>query len=215
VIFQELDVNRGWKLEAGEPQFSLTSTYLSVNLTPAQGVSFSGGFDSRRNIRLYRDLTTPEELFDDRFRRGYWGGVNFTIARKLRLGGDVRGQSIDGADSLGTTAWSATMSVDQLTPLGLGLRFRGTRYTTPERGPGLLLVGGLRVSPGSLGSVEFNGGVRQEKASPGTDRFWAGIDTEIFLRRSWFILATFTREWGRDGLTPTTDLLYGGLSWRF
>lgn len=215
VVFQELDVNRGWKLAAGEPRFSLTSTYLSLNLTPAQGVSFSGGYDSRRNVRLYRDLTTPEELFDDRFRRGYWGGVSLTIAHKLRLGGDVRGQSIDGADSLGTTAWSATMSADQLTPLGLGLRFRGTRYTTPDRGPGLLLVGGLRVSPGSVGSVEFNGGVRQEKASPGTDRFWAGIDTEVFLRRSWFILATFTREWGRDGLTPTTDLLYGGVSWRF
>lgn len=215
VLFQELDVNRGWKLEAGEPKFSLTSTYLSVNLTPARGVSFSGGYDSRRNVRLYRDLTTPEELFDDRFRRGYWGSANFTIAGKLRLGGDVRGQSIAGADSLGTTAWSVTMNADQLTTLGIGLRFRGTHYTTPGRGPGVLLVGGVRVAAGTFGSLEVNGGARREASSPGTDRFWAGIDTEVYLRRSWFILATFTHEWGRHRLTPTTDLFYGGLSWRF
>ena len=215
VIFQELDVNRGWKITAGEPRFSLTSAYASMNLTPAQGVSLSGGYDGRRNVRLYRDLITPEEVFDDRFRRGYWGGVNFTIARKLRIGGDARAQSVDGADSLGTTAWSATMSVDQLSPLGLGLRLRGTRYTTPGRGPGTLVVGGVRLSPGSFGSVEVNGGTRQEQANPDTDRFWAGLDTEVFVRRSWFILATFTREWGRGGKTPTTELFYGGLSWRF
>jgi hypothetical protein len=215
VLLQELDVNRGWKIAAGEPRFSLTSTYASINLTPARGVALSGGYDGRRNIRLYRDLTTPEEVFDDRFRRGYWAGANFTIARKLRIGGDARVQTVDGADSLGTTAYSATMSVDQISPLGLGLRMRATRYTTPGRGPGTLVVGGLRLSPGSLGSMEINGGARQEDASPGTDRFWAGLDAEVFLRRSWFLLATFTREWGRGGLTPTTDLLYGGLSWRF
>jgi hypothetical protein len=78
-----------------------------------------------------------------------------------------------------------------------------------------LIVGGLRVSPAALGSIEINGGSRREKAFPDADRFWAGVDTEVFLKRSWFILATFTREWGRGGLTPTTDLFYGGLSWRF
>lgn len=215
IVLQELDVNRGWKIAAGEPRFSLTSTYASMNLMPARGVSISGGYDGRRNIRLYRDLTTPEELFDDRFRRGYWGGVNLTIARKLHLGGDVRAQTVDGADSLGTTAWSGTMNVDQLTSLGLGLRFRGTRYTTPGRGPGTLMAGALRLSPVSIGSIEINGGTRQERANPDSDRFWAGLETEVFLRRSWFILATFTREWGRGDLTPTTDLFYGGLSWRF
>lgn len=215
VLLQELDVNRGWKIAAGEPRFSLTSTYASINLMPVRSVSLTGGYDSRRNVRLYRDLTTPEEVFDDRFRRGYWGGVNFTIARKLRIGGDARAQTVERADSLGTTAWSATMSLDQLTSLGAGLRLRATRYTTPGRGPGTLVVGGVRLSPGAVGSLEINGGSRTEDASPGTDRFWAGIDAELFIRRSWFLLATFTREWGRGNLTPTTDLLYGGLSWRF
>lgn len=215
VVLQELDMNRGWKLAAGEPRFSLTSTFFSLNLTPASGVSFNGGFDSRRNVRLYRDLTTPEELFDDRFRRGYWGGVQLTIAKKLHLGGDVRTSTVEGADSLRTTAWSGTLSADRLTPLGLGLRVRGTRYQTPGRGPGLLVTGGVRFSPVSIGSLELNGGTRRETGDPQNDRFWAGFDAQLFVGRSWFALATFTREWGRTGLTPTTDLLYGGLSYRF
>ena len=58
VVLQEIDINRGWKLEAGEPRFSLTSTFVSLHLTPAAGFSITGGLDSRRNVRLYRDLTT-------------------------------------------------------------------------------------------------------------------------------------------------------------
>lgn len=215
VVLQELDVNRGWKLAAGEPRFSLTSTFVSLNLTPVAGLSLNGGLDSRRNVRLYRDLATPEEQFDDRFRRGYWGGVQLTLARKLRLGGDLRTSTVEGADSLRTTAWSGTLSTDPVTPLGLGLRLRGTRYETPGRGPGSLVTGGLRFSPAPVGSLELNGGMRKEAGHRDGDRFWGGFDVELLLQRSWFVLATFTREWGRAGLTPTTDLLYGGLSYRF
>jgi hypothetical protein len=164
---------------------------------------------------LYRDLATPEELFDDRFRRGYWGGMQVTVANKLHLGGDVRTSTVEGADSLRTTAWSGTLSTDPLTPLGVGVRVRATRYTTPGHGPGLLMTGGMRFAPFSAGSLEFNGGIRRETGDPDRDRFWAGLDVEIFLRRSWFILGTFTHEWGRNGLTPSTDLFYGGLSYRF
>lgn len=215
VVLQEVDLNRGWKLEAGEPRFGLTSTFVSLHLAPVTGFSINGGLDSRRNVRLYRDLTTPEELFDDRFRRGYWGGVQLTVAKKLHLGGDVRTSTVEAADSLRTTAWSGTLSVDQLTPLGVGFRVRGTRYETPGHGPGLLVTGGVRFSPGTIGSLELNGGTRRETTDPDRDRFWAGFDLQVYVQRSWFALATFTREWGRAGLTPTTDLLYGGLSYRF
>ncbi len=215
LVLQEVDLNRGWKVAAGEPRLGLTSTFASVNLNPANGVSLNGGFDSRRNIRLYRDLTTPEDLFDDRFRQGLWAGANFTIRRKFRLGSDVRTNRVSGADSLTTTAYSVTASADQLTPLGFGLRFRGTRYQVPMRGTGTLLSGAFRLAPPSLGALEINGGRRSEHIDPDQDRTWAGFSTEVFVRRSWFFLVTFTREWGRNGLTPTTDLLYGGLSYRF
>ncbi len=215
VLLQELDLNRGWKLAAGEPRLALTSTFFSLNLTPTRWFAINGGVDNRRNVRLYRDLVTPEEVFDDRFRFGVWGGASLTIARKLRIGADTRRNSVQGADSLQTTAVSATLNLDRITPLGLGLRARATRYETPGRGPGWLYVGAFRVAPGSFGALEATGGSRQEMQSPTSDRFWAGVNAEVFVRRSWFGLFSFTREWGRSGATPTTDQLYAGLSYRF
>ncbi|MEZ4456727.1 MAG: hypothetical protein R2882_09295 [Gemmatimonadales bacterium] len=193
----------------------MTSAYVSGYLTPVRGISLTGGFDSRRTVRLYRDLTTPETVFDDRFRRGYWGGANLNIGGKLRLGGDVRTRTVEGLDSLATTAYSATANLDRITPAGLGLRFRGTWYDTPDRGNGTLLVGAFRIAPANTGALEFNAGSRKETGNPDADRFWAGAEADLFIHRSWFVLATFTREWGRSGLTPTTDLLYAGLSYRF
>ncbi len=215
IVLQEIDFNRGWKLAAGEPRLSVTSAYASANLNPTQWFSLSGGFDSRRNVRLYRDLLTPEDVFDDRLRVGYWGGANLTIARKLRLGGDMRVRTVSGTDSLKTTAYSVYASVDRLTPLGLGFRLRGTWYDTPGRGKGSLMVGSVRLAPSSLGALEFSLGTRQEPNFRTDDRFWSGVDAEVFLMRSWFGLVNFTKEWGRDHLTPTTELLYAGLSYRF
>jgi hypothetical protein len=215
LALQEVDLNRGWKVEAGEPRLGLTSTFVSVTVTPLQSLYLQAGLDSRRNVRLYRDLVTPEEVFDDRFRQGYWAGATLTIAKKLRIGSDVRTNRVSGADSLGTTAISVNASADGISPAGLGFRFRGTRYTVPLRGQGSLGSAALRFAPPSLGALELNGGLRTEGADRTRDRFWAGASAELFVRRSWFFLLTFTREWGRDGLTPTTDLLYGGLSYRF
>lgn len=215
VLLQELDLNRGWKVEAGERRLAPTSTYFSLNLVPGDWVALSGGFDSRRNLRLYRDLTTPEELFDDRVRLGVWGGVGLTVARRLRLGGEVRRSTVDGADSLRTTAVSGYMSVDRFTALGLSLRLRMTRFETPARGPGLLLSGTFRIAPGAVAGLELVGGQRRDLRAPDSDRRWAGANGELAIRRSWFALASFSREWGRDGLTPTTDQLYAGLSYRF
>lgn len=214
VVLQELDFNRGWKLEAGESRLAATSTYFSLHLTPARWLSLNGGLDNRRNVRLYRDLTTPEELFDDRFRFGLWGGAAIT-AGKVRLGGDVRSSTIGGSDSLRTTAVSTYLGVDRLTGAGLGLRLRATRYETPGRGPGQLYSGAVRIAPATIGTLELVGGSRREDNSPSADRFWAGANVELALRRAWFGLASFSREWGRDGLTPTTDQLYAGISYRF
>ena len=63
--------------------------------------------------------------------------------------------------------------------------------------------------------LEFSLGTRREPNFRTDDRFWSGVDGEVFLMRSWFGLVNFTKEWGRDHLTPTTELLYASLSNRF
>jgi hypothetical protein len=215
ILLQEIDVNRGWKAAAGESRLAVTSTYLSLRVTPASALSISGGLDNRRNVRLYRDLATPEDEFDDRFRMGAWGGVSLALGRHVRVGGDARITEVRGADSLRTSAVSGSVSVDRLTALGLGLRARAARYQTPGRGPGWFYAGAIRVAPGSIGSLELGGGGRQEKLLASQDRFWVEANAELVFARAWLILMTASREWGRDLMTPATDHLYTGLSYRF
>ena len=62
------------------------------------------------------------------------------------------------------------------------------------------------------GSVYFGAG----PSGPVMNRAaWTGVDAEVFLLRSCFGLVNFTREWGRDHLTPTNELLDAGLSYQF
>jgi hypothetical protein len=215
IVLQEVDLNRSWKIAAGEPRFSFTSTYASVSVTPARWVALTGGIDNRRNVRLYQDLVTPEQVFDARFRLGLWSGVSFAVGSKLRFGGDIRSSEIDGADSLRTAAYSANLSLDRLTTAGLGLRLRWTRYETPGRGPGQLSAATIRLAPRAIGAIELTGGQRREPGGVLLDRSWLGATLELAVRRSWFGLASITREWGPDGATAATDLLYAGLSYRF
>src|SRR5512146_486454 len=86
---QEVDVNRGWKRAAGEPAVSPTSTFGFVSIRPSELLSIQGGFDNRRNVRLYRDFVSPETEFDDAFREGVWGGADLTIHQRIRIGGNA------------------------------------------------------------------------------------------------------------------------------
>lgn len=216
VVLQEIDYNRALKRVVGEPLFGLTSTFASINVNGGDWLNLNFGLDNRRNVRLYRDLVTPEETFDDRFRLGMWSGINLTFAKhRVRLGADARTSTVGGSDSLRTTGYSANVSVERLTVFGLGSRLRATRYQTPGRGQGSLVSASLRIAPPSVGALEFTTGNRREQGAPDADRFWTEINAEVFFRRSWFGLASFTKEWGRRQLTPTTELLYAGLSYRF
>jgi hypothetical protein len=67
---QEMDYNRGWKLDAGERTTSSTSTFANVRLALTDALSITGGVDNRRQVRLYRDWISPETEFDDSFREG-------------------------------------------------------------------------------------------------------------------------------------------------
>ena len=72
---QEVDYYRAWKQAIGEPAWSPTGTFATARYEVTRAVSLNAGYDSRRNVRLYRDAVTPETAFDDAFRQGVWGGL--------------------------------------------------------------------------------------------------------------------------------------------
>jgi hypothetical protein len=213
-VAEELDVNRDWKAEAGEPAVSLTSTFATLYARPVAWLSLQAGFDNRRNVRLYRDMINPETVFDDSFRQGLWGGASITIGRHGRIGGDVRA-SLGGADSATRTrSVNGYAAIERLTPLNLSLRGRLNRYTAIQREGWLQSVAlGLRPMPW-LG-FEASGGIRRESL-PGTPEerriSWYGMDLDVGIGRSFYVLLSGSRE---RGAFAAGDQFYGSLSYRF
>jgi hypothetical protein len=212
-VAQEIDYNRPWKRALGEPAISATSTFGNILYRFGESFSIHGGIDNRRNVRLYRDVVTPDVAFDDSYRQGIWGGATLFLSRRLRLGFDAR--SSRGGPNGKADAYTASFGLDRLTPLHLGLRTRHTRYTNPTLS-GWLHSGALSFEPSPWLRLEFNGGLRQETnpaAIPADSRVtWYGLDLDLSLGRALYVILSGTRE--RGGL-QADDQAYGGISYRF
>jgi hypothetical protein len=211
-LAQELDVNRDWKADAGDPPVALTATFLSLVAQPVGWASLQAGLDNRRNVRLYHDYANPEAAFDDSFRQGAWAGAGFTFGR-ARLGFDGRA-TFGGADSASRTrSGSASLALERLTRARLGVRGRLTRYASPGR-EGWLQTYGLSLRPVSWGGIEANGGSRRETVAGEMERNtrWIGADLDFTLGRSFYVLFSGSHE---TGTMAAGDQGYLSLSFRF
>jgi hypothetical protein len=188
---QEVDINRGWRSEMEGSSLSATGTFLSGRYRLTEKVAVDGGFDSRRNVRVYRDRITPETEFDDATRRGYWSGVELRPVRAARVALTVRlteGGSSGNAESA-TLSGNATLGG----PLHNTLSARSTAYRND------LVEGGLHsVSLGSdLGwraHVGLTGGLRKESAAAvgarPADLRWYSVDLDCRISRAWLLLVS-------------------------
>ena len=212
-VSQELDVNRGWKTDAGEPSTSLTSTFATVRVSPVDAISLSGGFDNRRNVRLYRDWINPEVEFDDSFRQGIWSGADVTIARHLHVAGDVR-SSVGGPAGRASSS-SVSLGILRLTALQLGVRTRATAYAG-ESLSGWLRTVSFEARPVSPLRLELTGGERRDANSPAgviPERLrWFGGDVDLALGRSFYVMLSTQYEMRASERGRHS---YAAVSWRF
>jgi hypothetical protein len=84
-FLQEIDINRDWRA-LDESALGLTSTFVSLHYQAWEAIRVDAGFDTRRNVRLYRDRITPETEFDDSHRQGYWAGLRLRPFTPLQAG---------------------------------------------------------------------------------------------------------------------------------
>lgn len=210
-VTQEVDYYRPWKRQAGTAAISPTSTFATVQLRPVSLITLDAGFDNRRNVLLYRDVVNPETAFDDTYRQGVWGGVSVQPQRHLRLGIDARSSA--GGTAGRADAYTATFAIDRVTPAGVSLRTRSTRYTNQDFS-GWLHSGSITLEPTALVRLELNGGHRAERDAALGERAvrWVGAGLDLTLGRAWYLMGSAT--WQRGGL-ETQDQMYAGASWRF
>jgi hypothetical protein len=211
-LAQEVDVNRGWKRDLGQPSLQATGTFLTANVRAGSALSLRAGFDSRRNVWLYRDRTTPENLFDDRNREGGWGGALLDVAHHVRLTGDARTSSIAGTRR--QDGWTGGVEGFRLTPLNLTLRTRYSRLA----GSGLensLLSFGAGLDPLDRAHVELSGGrrtARESQAGVEERTQWLGADLDVTL--PWRAYFSVSYEDDTGGLSRSQQAFLA-LSWRF
>jgi len=208
-IAQEIDINRGWKADAGEPVFAPTNTFAFARREVFRTTSLEAGFDNRRHVRFYRDRTTPETDFDDSYRQGVWIGATQKFGGSSRL--SVRASTRSG-DVRSLTA-AARTSLARFRGFELGART--TRY---ENGiaDGWLhsLTAGIPVTR-SL-RFDLTRGFRREETvrSPGEKRSfdWISAETGITIARRWRLFASgeVNRGEGEDH-----RVVYSGAQYRF
>jgi hypothetical protein len=209
---QEIDYNRDWKLLAGEERVSPTSSYMHFGVRPTRDLNLRVGYDNRRNIRLYRDLITPETEFDDTFRQGYWAGFTQRIARRFRVGLNAKRSTSDTAGNADTYTliFGAT---------GLGRRFnffyRGSYYTNEiNQGSLQSLTSGVIITRQLR--MTMMGGLRQDNAIATPDvqarLVWYGLGWDVSLGRHWFMQLSVERT---DGELEKNDQLYFSTTYRF
>jgi hypothetical protein len=219
---QEVDYYRPWKVSLGEKSISPTSTYLNASIRPIGWMSFNGGYDNRRSVRLYRDATNPAIAFDDAYRQGAWGGLSL-IGHRALVSADVRFS--DGAGAGKATSYTGSFGLDRFTPLHLSLTSRATWYqsrTAPDslgtslKNNGQIYTLRLGGDPWQSIHVDLEGGLRKDNNphnSPSSSTItWYGLDLDVSLARSWFLSLSGQRE-KSPGFTTT--LFYSSLTWRF
>ena len=207
---QEVDYYRPWRRVGGERAISPTSTFANLQVRLSDVISVTTGIDSRRNARLYRDVVNPEIAFDDAFRRGAWLGVS---AHRGRFLASVDARTSAGGSAGATGSYTLSLGADRLTPFGLSLRSRNTRYTSVGRS-GWLQAITLGIEPGGRGSVQLTGGQRIERdtTAAATTVRWLSADLDYSLGRTWMVILSAYRE---QGGISANDMLYAGLSFRF
>lgn len=205
-VSQDLDFHRGWKQEAEGTAQSWTDTHASMRVRVTDGSNVHGGYDNRRNIRLYRDFESPETEFDDAYREGYWAGVSQRFRRALRLGFDARRST--GGFSGGADSYTATFNAQWRVHASL----RGT-YFQNQLASGWLRSGALGVQLGSSLSVEFGGGARDDSSNPnGNTLSWLNLALDYSLGRHWYL--SMSTERSDDGV-QANDQYYATTTYRF
>lgn len=212
-LSQEIDYYQAWKREDGDGAVSPTSTFATLHYQPVDALALSAGFDNRRDVRLYRDLVTPETAFDDSFRHGAWAGVSLALAGRYRLSFDARSNS---GGSAGTAhAYTGAVGASRLTRYNGDVRLRTTRFEGP-RLSGWIHALSLAIEPAPWARLELGGGVREEHnplETPSDLRVsWLTGDLDVSVARGWYALLSLTRE---QGAFESNDQVYGGLSYRF
>lgn len=81
----EMDINRQWRKQEEGDRVSFTNLYVTTTWNATSYAAIDASFDTRRNIRDYRTIDTPDSLFDSALDRGFDVGLSLRSAERFRF----------------------------------------------------------------------------------------------------------------------------------
>jgi hypothetical protein len=198
---QEVDLNRGWRKQAGESSVSPTSTFLTANFAATPRWDLSAGYDDRRNVRLYLDLITPETVFDEQHRRGFWLSSRVRPSARTYVGLELRSDS--GAPGA-AHRYSVQFGINDLTPIALRIRSRTSLYEN-DRADGWLQSVSAGLTLGERWHLDLTAGTHNETRldpAPGEAaerrNSWLSLECDYYLARRWLMFGSIEQSRGDE-----------------
>jgi hypothetical protein len=193
----EVDLNRGWRHDAGESSLDLSSFALGGRWRAQRWFALRAGWDDRRPVRTWETRDRPDSLFQDAGRQGLNAGLELRGDRGRRLYLDVgtRSPAGGGADS---RSWSVRGRLPRwpVADLDLDLAVRG--FDGPYLA-GLAPSANLAWRGSERWYVRAAGGFTSYEDQTGDDArdaTWLSAAVEHRFDRWWSAQAELRGDWG-------------------
>ncbi len=195
----EVDLNRGWRRDAGTSSVVLSSVALSGRYRFSRQLSANIGFDNRDPVRTWESRSLPDSLFQNAGRKGYRLGVRMRPLRRVtvNLSGSLRK---DDRSDENITSWNARVSAPgvflaRMTVFGSVRGFDGPWLTglAPTLGLAATTLAGIRTRVEG-GSYRYTGKIDDSTR----DNTWATLGVSKDLTRTWSTMVEYRQDWGDD-----------------
>ncbi|MCP4573840.1 MAG: hypothetical protein GY838_15895 [bacterium] len=195
----EVDVNRGWRKDAGGDGARLSSGALSARYRFTERLSMNLSYDDREPIRTWETRALPDSLFIDAGRQGWRGGLSWRSDAGVHADFSASLRREDGTGEE-TKSWALQVRLSErlLRHVRLSARLRG--FDGPwlsGLSPSLRLD--RRTRSGLLLHLEGGHFAYEGQATGDTrDNSWAELGAGMDLAAGWDAHATMRRDWGDD-----------------
>ncbi len=132
----EVEINRGWRHDISGKRFEISNYFGTVNANMGSKASVYVSYDTRKNVRHFDDLNTPDSLFDNSTHRGIRSGFRLRATRNVRLWGNIGvryREGISGNNTFGSVGTRLNRFPSRGHSLTLSMSYVQTQFTTGYR----------------------------------------------------------------------------------
>ena len=195
----EVDINRGWRSDAGAKSVVLSSIALTGRYRFNAAATVNLGFDNREPVRTWESRSLPDSLFEDAGRKGWRAGVNLKPLKRLSIyaSGSLRtdDRTGDNVTSWQVRAYAPGLVANRVSVFASLRGFDGPWLSgfAPSAGASKAFRSGLSLRLEG-GYYDYTGAIDNSSRS----NSWLALGAEKDLTSRLSLSAEYRNDWGDD-----------------